>query len=440
MVKNLKRVLAIVLSFTTLFFKGPVCFSMNEQEMADNTPANASNGNTPKYPLIPMNKSEVEISYVARRINDADLGRSLNNSDHSKVTVPVMNFFLYPPKSVKELFEVKDKASAFFSGNSTMHTNVDHRVKGTDCCSGVNATIKAAFLGFVALIFLSGIIGAGVLWSQDVDTTKLVWCEGPENGCTIYKFENGEELYYKWITEEGSLFGSLLKKGYGQARIDVAILIVMIFGLLYTIRQLRVTCSKSCCDCYPYKSSDYGCSCGYGCCSDGNSCIGCVNVCNCGEENGCMECCPCDNGGFAIDFCGSYGVGGCCTKPIYKELAKTGSEVLSGIVDDKYFDELLGKIDKKAIESMCRGLFKSEGTAATDEIDIFRANSLIFYKYKKDGKIVVKFGGAAENVKSLRMLDMIGRITGQRNVNVDGQERVELVVEGGDPNFAGFIH
>ena len=240
MVKNLKRVLAIVLSFTTLFFKGPVCFSMQNSNGIE---LEGSKG----VQLIPTKgKNDVEISYAARKINDADLGRSLDNSDHSKVTVPVMNFFLYPPKSVKELFEVKDKASAFFSGNATMHTDVGHRVEGIDCCcSGCNATTKAAFLGFLALLFLSGIIGAGVLWSQDVDTTKLVWCEGPENGCTIYKSKNGEELYYKWVTEEGSLFGSLLKKGYGQAKIDFAILIGMIVGLLYTIRQLRVTFSKS---------------------------------------------------------------------------------------------------------------------------------------------------------------------------------------------------
>ena len=222
-----------------------------------------------------------------------------------------------------------------------------------------------------------------------------------------------------------------------------AIFLTVVYILLsiYAFRQLRVTFSKSCCDCYPYKSSDYGCSFGYGCCSDGNSCVGCVNVCNCGEENGCMERCPCDNGGFAIDFCGSYGVGGCCTKPIYEEfITGNAGEVLAGIVDEQYFDELLGKIDKKAIGSMCRGLFKSEGTAATDEIDIFRANSLIFYKYMKDGKIVVKFGGAAENVKSLRMLDMLGRITGQEKVNVGSQDCVKLVVEVGDPNFAGFIN
>lgn len=397
MVKNLKRVLAIVLSFTTLFFKGPVCFSMNEQEMADN-----SKGNTLKYPLIPMNKSEVEISYAARRINDADLGRSLNNSDHSKVTVPVMNFFLYPPKSVKELFEVKDKASAFFSGNATMHTDVGHRVEGIDCCcSGCNATLKATFLGVVALISSINVVTAIYLICRDA---------------------RAKEIF--------------------QACSDGFLGICFLILTGYTLRQLRVTFSKSCCDCYPYKSSDYGCSFGYGCCSDGNSCVGCVNVCNCGEENGCMECCPCDNGGFAIDFCGSYGVGGCCTKPIYKELAKTGSEVLSGIVDDKYFDELLSKIDDDKIRTMHENLFsaKDSGEMKGCVLDIFMANSLIFSKYKpiKD-KITVHFGGSKE-LRTLRMADMLGRITGQEKVvNVDGQECVKLVVEGGDPEFDGFI-
>lgn len=384
--------------------------------------------------LIPTN-DHVETSYTARKINDADLGRSLNNKDHSKITLPVMDFFLYPPKSVKELFEVKDKASAFFFGNSTMHTGVDSRVTGIGCCSRVNATTNAAFLGFVAILFFIGIVFTGELWRQDVNIEKLVWCKGPEHECTVYKTKNGEELYYKWTTEKGSLFGSLLENE--EARMDFAILIGMIFGLLYTIRQLRVTCSKSCCDCYPYKSSDYGCSCGYGCCSDGNSCVGCVNVCNCGEENCCMECCPCDNGGFAIDFCGSYGAGGCCTKPIYEEFitGNTG-EVLAGIVDKQYFDELLGEFDKKTIDKMHRGLFKSEDRNSTGEVDIFRANSLTFSKHKEGGKIVVKFNGASKNVKSLRMLDMLGRITGQK-ITENG---LINVTEGGDPNFDKFIN
>ena len=161
-----------------------------------------------------------------------------------------------------------------------------------------------------------------------------------------------------------------------------------------------------------------------------------------------MECCPCDNGGFAIDFCGSYGVGGCCTKPIYEEfITGNAGEVLAGIVDEQYFDELLGKIDKKAIESMCRGVFNSEDKVATGEIDIFRVNSLIFYKYMKDGEIVVKFGGAAENVKSLRMLDMLGLwVTKKDNegqnikVKVGDKCIYECEFKAGDPNFAGFIN
>ena len=121
MVKNLKRILAIVLSFTTLFFKGPVCFSMQPP--------------LPQPLIPPFNGSaagggnDIEVSYAARKVHDADLGRSLRNNDHSKVTVPVVGFFLYPPKSVKELFEIKDKSKAFLYRDKTMHTDVARRVK-----------------------------------------------------------------------------------------------------------------------------------------------------------------------------------------------------------------------------------------------------------------------------------------------------------------------
>ena len=214
MVKKLKRILAIVLSFTTLLFKGPICFSMENKGNDKGNIELKENDSKKIFPLIHMNGDEVEISYAARKINDADLGRSLNNRDHSKVTVPVMNFFLYPPKSVKELFEVKDKASAFFSGNATMHTDVGHRVEGIDCCcSGCNATLKATFLGVVALISSINVITAIYLICRDA---------------------RAKEIF----------------QAYSDGFLGICFLILT--G--YTLRQLRVTFSKSCCDCYPYKS------------------------------------------------------------------------------------------------------------------------------------------------------------------------------------------
>lgn len=310
MIKNLKRVLAIVLSFTTLFFKGPVCFSMNcqgEFELEkivvdqgndqkpredDDSPAHDEPQSEELKIKLVQRKSEVgkpatpqdEISYTARKIKDSDLGRCIEYSDHSCVRVPPFDFFLYPPKSVKELFQIKDKASAFNYSDATRETSVSDKASDgcAGCCRLHASIIKDCFIAGISLLLAIGSLSNLYL---SLGNCKVSIREGTVDSCDI---DNAENLnWMDWYM------------------IGMCIICVSIFAV--SAYKLYKSCSKSCCDCYVCKPSDYGCSCGYGCCNDGNKCVCCVDVLDC-EDNCFAKCCPCDNG-VAIDFCGSYGTG-----------------------------------------------------------------------------------------------------------------------------------
>ena len=161
-----------------------------------------------------------------------------------------------------------------------------------------------------------------------------------------------------------------------------------------------------------------------------------------------MRCFPCDNCGFAIDFCGKYGVGG-CTEPLYEDLTEKKEILLSGIVTEADFTKLLNEIEDNDIKSMYENLFSSckENFSDADgkNVDPFIANAFIFCKPnidknkydKKAGKykkVHLEFGNAGGKVHSY----CIANILGGNMVAQSGQRN--STPANSDPLYANFIN
>ena len=334
MVKFLKRSTSVLLSVLVIMFKGSACFGMDGDE--ENPPL------PPSVALLPSGEDEsITRSYAARRIYNADVGRSIENSDHSKVIVPTQDFFLYPPRSVKELFEVKDKQKAYVHGDSIMHTDAARRVNGSTRYDRITCECGMRSVQSFLSVFI--FVGATIAWYL----TASDWGEKTPEFKDFFK-DCTDILYFFVFLASLVMFGSSCKGFYDL-------------------------CSKACCDCYVCKPSDAGCSCGYGCGSGGDGCVGCVNCCDCSTENCCLKCCPCDNGGFALDFCGRYGVGSCCGK-LYEEFSD------DSVKDVEYFKRFIDKIDEsKLVEKMM-----NKSDAISYFRNILRSASLSFEKYGRN--------------------------------------------------------
>lgn len=290
MTKFLKRTISIFLSFSVLAFRGPTYFGCwAGQTGLDDIGQSGSSGGQDKPKL-----SEAERAYQFRKIQSVDLSRSTDNTDHSKVVVSTADFFLYPPKSVKELFEVKDKEAAFHYRDAMLCTNVAELGNGK---------------GKVARV--------GILFGRSIATVITFLAAVT----TLLFSVNSIEIAQDYRNQDSSELNSEELKLSNQMRIGGKIgCALSAFLVLVAVYNLYALCSKTCCDCYVCKTSDAGCSCCYGCdgCDDGRGCVGCIDCCNCGEK---LKCCPCDNGGFALDWCGRYGiVGTCCGGRVYEEL------------------------------------------------------------------------------------------------------------------------
>lgn len=346
MTKFLKRTISIFLSFSVLAFREPTYFGCwaGQTELDDIGQSGSSGGqgdskkeHEVKLPLLstlPGNSSDnstssgnsskplisdeilAERAYQFKKIQSADLSRGTDNTDHSKVVVSTADFFLYPPKSVKELFEVKDKEAAFHYRDAMLRTNVAElgndkgKVARVGILFGRSLVTAITFLAAVITLLCSvGFIEIAQNY-RNQDSSEL----------------NSKELKWSNQMQIGGKIGCALSA----------------FLALVAVYNLYALCSKTCCDCYVCKTSDAGCSCCYGCdgCDDGRGYVGCINCCGCGEK---LKCCPCDNGGFALDWCGRYGIGGnCCGGTAYEE------HEVNSVKSVKDFEPLIEEIAKSS--------------------------------------------------------------------------------------------